>query len=372
MDEHGGSVGTEARTAEAAVRARVGLGVFLGWTLLCLAVSLSRDPNPPFVPPDGATSDLDVFRLVVHRVRDGESFYDATQTEFRSHGYPTRSPFNWRTPCYAWFLGRTTGDELGRWLLMVGVVTVIVLGYRDLVTDCGLVPGSVGGVLLVGATAWGFGGQTFLFTELWAAMLITLSIVSLRRGWTAVGVAAGLVAVFYRELAVPYAAVALGLAAWRGRRREAAAWGLGLLAYAAFFAWHASVIQARLTDADKVLEGGWVRFGGIRFLLETAQTNVFLMPLPLWVTALFLATACLGLAGMRGPSGSLVGLAGLVYLAAYSVVGNPFNFYWGFVDAPLLAIGVAHAPATLRGLIPAAFPRPATLGHRAAGVAVRS
>ncbi len=338
------------------LRARLGLGAFLVWTMLCLTVSLTPDPNPPVVCPEGGINDLETFRIVVSRVRGGESFYDATQDVFRARNYPTRSVFNWRTPFYAWFLGRVTGDQLGRWLLIVGVVLVILLWCRELLSDCGLVWGSVGGLLLVGSMGWAFGDKMFLFTELWAAMLIGLSLAAMRRGWTPVGILAGLAAVFYRELAVPYAVVACGLAAWRGRR-EAITWLVGLLVYVAFMTWHASIIHVRLTEADQMLAGGWVRFGGIRFLLATTQTNLFLMPLPLWVTALFLAGACLGLTSMKGEVGLLAGLTGLAYLGAYSVVGNPFNYYWGFIDAPLLALSVAYAPEALKGLVLRSFPR---------------
>ena len=99
--------------------ARWGLAALVLGTVACLAVAVSNDPNPPFIPPKGATTDVDVFRKVATRVGRGDSFYDATQQEFRAHGYPTRSVFNWRTPIYAWFLGRVTGFDCGRWLLMM-------------------------------------------------------------------------------------------------------------------------------------------------------------------------------------------------------------------------------------------------------------
>jgi hypothetical protein len=203
-------------------------------------------------------------------------------------------------------------------------------------------------------------------------MLIMLSTGALRRGRTALGVGLGVFAVFYRELALPYAVVALAVALWGGRKREAVAWGVGLASFAVFMASHASVVHGRITDADQALEGGWLRLGGVRFLLQTAQTNVFLMPRPIWVTALFLPTSCLGLAAMRGEAGARAGLTGAIYLAAFGVVGNPFNFYWGFVDAPLLAMGVAYAPGALRGLVDDAFPHPAPAAQTLPGATARA
>jgi flagellar biosynthesis protein FliR len=104
---------------------------------------------------------------------------------------------------------------------------------------------------------------------------------------------------------------------------------------------------------------GWVRFGGVRFLLATSQANVFLMGLPLWCTAIYLPTAVLGLAAWRGTTGRRVGLTIGLYLLTFTVVGAPFNFYWGFVFAPLLALGLAQAPNALSRLVEDAFGFPA-------------
>ncbi len=332
-------------------QARVTLAVFAAGVCLCLFTALTPDPDPPFVPPPGTAGDLAIFRRVVNAVGAGESFYDATQREFRAGGYPTRSVFNWRTPCYAWLLGKLTGDDLGRWILVLFVIMGVVMGTRDVIEDCGLLPGSLGAVMLVGSTAWCFGGPTVYFTEVWAGTLILLSLCALRRGRTLAGVWAGIAAVCYRELAVIYALVALTLAYREGRRREAAWWGIGLMVCGALFTVHGLIIHSRLTSDDLAMQGGWVRFGGVRFLLSTAQSNVFLMPRPLWLTALYLPMSCLGLMGMRGESGRRVAWTGLAYLSAFSIVGCPFNFYWGFLTAPLLALGIAFAPGVLASLI---------------------
>jgi hypothetical protein len=192
--------------------------------------------------------------------------------------------------------------------------------------------------------------------ELWAGMLIALSLACCRRGWLAAGVVTGVSALFFRELALPYVVVSFGLAARQGRRREALGWGLGLAAFALFMAVHAHEVLTRLTPSDLAMEGGWVRFGGVRFVLATAQANVFLMALPLWCTALYVPLAALGLASLRGEHGLRVGSTGLLYLAAFAVVGAPFNFYWGFINAPLLALGFARAPTALATLFATAFP----------------
>src|SRR5262249_33693177 len=158
---------------------------------------------------------------------------------------------------------------------------------RDLLSDLPFLPACFGGVLFVGATAWYTGRQTCLFMELWAGTLIALSLACCRRGWLTAGVAAGVAALFFRELALPHVVAVLGRAAWQGRGREALSVGPGLAALALFMAFHAHEVQSRLPPGDLAMEGGWVRFGGIRFVLATSQTNVFLMALPLWCTAIY-------------------------------------------------------------------------------------
>ena len=41
----------------------------------------------------------------------------------------------------------------------------------------------------------------------------------------------------------------------------------------------------------------------------------------------------------------------LAYFALFAVAGLPFNYYWGFVTAPLWALGLAHAADGLLRLI---------------------
>jgi len=58
-----------------------------------------------------------------------------------------------------------------------------------------------------------------------------------------------------------------------------------------------------------------------------------------------------GLAGWRGETGRRCLGTTVAYLAAFAVVGQPFNEYWGLLYAPLLPLGIAQAPAALRDLI---------------------
>jgi hypothetical protein len=201
-------------------------------------------------------------------------------------------------------------------------------------------------------------GDLFVSPGLWAGVFVALSICAYgvgRPGW---GVAAGLLAVFFRDLALPYCVLAAGLAYREKRPRELLAWILGLAAWAAFFAWHAAQVAPRVGPDAQAHHAGWVQFGGLAFVISTVQMNAYLLLLPQWVTALYFAAAMFGFAGWHTAWGQRVGLTVCLFVLAFGCVGHDFNQYWGSLVAPLMCFGVARFPAALRDLSSAALPRP--------------
>ena len=142
--------------------------------------------------------------------------------------------------------------------------------------------------------------------EFWAGTLIALSLAAYGRGWRFVSVICGLAALSLRELTLPFVCVMMVLAYREGHRREALAWLIG----SHCFRWRitASLVYSYKLDHGKRLglEGGWIVFGGWRFVLDTAKMQPLLLIAPPWVTAIILPLALLGLAGWRGPLGSRV------------------------------------------------------------------
>src|SRR5207245_2542855 len=126
---------------------------------------------------------------------------------------------------------------------------------------------------LVGALYWCIDGDAFLSQELWAGILIALSVCLCALDHWRLGLALRLAALFRRELA-------------------------------------------------------------LRFCLG----------------AVYLPPALLGLAGWRGWTGARLALTAGLYIAAFAVVGQSFNDYWGLINAPLLAFGIAAAPEALHHL----------------------
>jgi hypothetical protein len=204
------------------------------------------------------------------------------------------------------------------------------------------------GTFMSGATVMmAFSDEYLYSTELWSGMLIALSVCAYAHGCRSLGVGAGLLALSFRELALPYGIISLALAWRRRQRRESVMWVVGLALFGLFLMRHWIEVAHRVTAADAAHAAGWIRFGGAEFLLATTRANFFLMRLPSWCAAFYLPLALLGAAGCRGELGTRVGLSAWIYAAAFAVVGQPFNFYWGLVSAPLLAFSIAWAPASL-------------------------
>jgi hypothetical protein len=292
-----------------------------------------------------------LFRSVVDRVHAGEGYYDAWGSEVRSLGYPTRSVFNWRLPLFAWLNGKLPGLIWGQSILSLLALATVLMAYWAVRSESGITT-AMGAVVMVGcAFAPCLKPNGFTIADLWAGVLIAFSVCAYAHNWRPLGVAAGLLALFFRELALPYALLCLALACWRRRRGEALAWISGLVVFTIYFGLHALEVARHQEAGDHAHAQSWVRFGGTAFILSTVGFHALLAEFPRWTWALYLPLTVLGLAGWRGEMATRVGVTAGVYLTAFAVIGHPFNDYWGLIDAPLLALGFVRSPASLRDLV---------------------
>lgn len=336
------------------------LALTLAVVTWCLKVALTEDTLPlPRAARQAAgtakrTTETDwvFYRRIVERVHAGENYYDAVQDEFAQPQWdfqPT-SVFNWRTPLYAWLLGSFPVPEWGKGLLTLLALAVMLMAFAVVERELGK-PCAPLALLLIGPFAWCINADVFLFTELWAGTLLTLAVLADALERWPLAVAASLAALLLRELVLPYCLLALALALVRQRRAEVFAWIVGLALFGLFYAYHLQEVSRRIITTDVVQASQWVRFGGTAFVLGTTElSNLFLINAPSWVTALFLPLALLGLAGWPGWTGVRAGLTCAGYLAAFAVIGQPANAYWGLLIAPLLALGLAALPTVARDL----------------------
>ena len=228
---------------------RHGVGIALG-----AAVTLAPTPGGSLAPPVAGPSDVVLYRAEVDRIHDGEGYYQAAAHELTTRGYPTRSVFNWRTPLPIWLLGKLPAVVLGQVLLGGMSLALMLMAFKALAREeeLAVAVASVEGkrgrspfvrrpMPRVGAGLRGIpaGGKRslvgdgslflrralfcpaacalwltgpllltilndlFVMPVLWAGVLIGLSVCAYGLGRPGLGVAFGLAAVFFRELAPP-------------------------------------------------------------------------------------------------------------------------------------------------------------------------
>jgi hypothetical protein len=315
-----------------------------------IGISLSSLRSGFADAPDRGPGDLALYNAEIRRIRAGDTYYQAANAELRQRGYPTRSLFNWRTPLPMALLGKLPHPLWGRLLLGSLALVTIYCSFTLLEREGSVWQGVGCGLLMIGALLPCVLDDLYVAPELWAAVFITLSLCAYERQRPLAGVVLGVTALFFRDLAGLYCLTMGLMALCHFRWKELFAWCLGLVAYAAFFAWHAANIIPLIGPDDLAHRGSWLQLGGLPFVLSICQMNVFLLLSPQWVTALMFTAALVGMAGWNSPAGQRVGIVLCAYLALFAAVGHPFNQYWGSLFAPLLCFGAARFPASLADL----------------------
>ncbi len=323
----------------------------LGFTLFCVALSVSPLASSAASRTTRGVGDVALYWREVARIRAGASYHDAAAAELRVLGYPTRSLFNWRTPLPMWLVAKLQIDLLAQAILASAALATLVLGYTVLDKE-GQRWKSVGAVvLLIGAMLPCVLDGLFIMPVVWSGVLIALSLCVSAIEWRKAGAAVGIAALFFRELAGVYCAAMLVLAVARRRRGEVAVWLAGMVAYAVFFAWHASEVYRRIEHDAVAHQSGWIQFGGAAFVISTFQMNACLLVLPQWFSAVYFPLSMLGFAGWPGRAGERFGFAACAFVLVFAIVGHAFNQYWGSLLAPLACFGFAWAPASITDLL---------------------
>jgi hypothetical protein len=252
---------------------------------------------------------------------------------------------NWRPPVFltvvSWF------PTLGTAQLFLEALTVgaWALAVAWLYRRNGPATAIAGAILLALSLLSIFADRAALSFELCAGMLILISVSTYGLGWRWAGFGVAVLALFVRELSGVYAVVCLVIALRERRWPEVIAWLLALLAYVVFYFWHWSQLSALLGPEDHAAATGWLQFGGLVFVLRTAAFNGVLLALPYWVAALVLVAGLVGLTRTPRAFATVV-----LYVLLFLFYGRPENNYWGALYAPLIAVGLASAPAVLVGI----------------------
>ena len=316
---------------------------------LLIPIGLSYISPPPRHAGDG---DLALYQRIVQTMRDGGAYYPTAHQQLRDGGYATRPVFAWRTPAYFSLLARLPSTAaakimMGELAVLAGIMSWLLLrrdDYRLALIAAPLL------LLSLGTASFDIG---VFYSEYPTGMLMLMSAAAFGLGWRRSGMAAAIVALFLRELAAPYILVCLALS-WRERRwREVAVWLGAIAAYAAYFLWHAAMVNAQLGPADFAWPEGWIAFGGARFVLSTVGHNGLFFPAPLWLAALILPLGILGL--LAWPGDERIALTVFAYLVSFAIVGKPPNHYWGELYMPMLTLALPWAIPAIVDLVRAAL-----------------
>ena len=338
-------------------QARSGLAVLAVLVLASWLALLS--PSPPSVSHDPAAraddqADVVLYQGIVEGVRHGGAYYSVAADSLRSGGYPLRPFVTFRLPTLAVVQAALPGWAVLAALWWLAASVVVAWWIRLLPAFSRRPPRLVAMALLAGGMMAFVQPELVGFHEIWAGLLVALSLARRwQRRWGEAA-ALALMAVLIRETAALYVAVMLVLAWREGEQREALGWAAVLTVLAVAVGLHAHAV-AQVVRASDPASPGWAGMLGFGFFVRTMTLSTALALAPVWLGATLVAMALAGWASWREP----LAVRALATFAAYalllSVFGRTDTFYWGLLVAPTLLVGLAFAIDGVRDLVTAAL-----------------
>jgi hypothetical protein len=169
-------------------------------------------------------TDLGLYEKIVAGVKGGDNYYTAATDAMRAGGYPLRPFVTVRMPGLAVVLAALPGWASRLLLLALAVLTGGLWFARLRAALPRLAPRIVAFLLLLGSLLAFLQPGLVAFHEIWAGLLVALSLALWRPGRWVEPVAVALAAMLIRETAALYVVIMAALA-WRdGARREALGW----------------------------------------------------------------------------------------------------------------------------------------------------
>jgi hypothetical protein len=322
--------------------------------VVVVAIRAQESVPPPSRDTAAHIGDTNLQLRTIERIRAGEPYYAAVGAELRKHHYPTIPIVNWRTPLHYEAVAALSVERAGI-VLSALAITVIVTGVL-VYARCSATKTIASALFLLGAMAASLiarpGGV--VFPENWAGVIIALSLNAYVAKQWLIGAALGVLAVFVRELAAPYALVC-GLLSFRARRRhESVLWVIGVIVYAVYYAAHAAAASAAIQPGDFSRDDSYIRWLGLPFVLSTLYMYGLLTPLPPVMTSIASGFGLAAVWAQSAPEQLKASL--LLYFVLFCAVGQPFDFYWGYVTCAIWGHAFIHGAEGVRALVLAALP----------------
>lgn len=327
-------------------------------TQLEIPVTPSADADPVQVAAERAErmaeaetrdTDLQLYDAIAERVRAGENYYEVAVEEQRARDFPVRPGLAVRLPTLAFITA-----VIGQWgLLALGIVLVLgtMVAWHYRLRDMPGGPGRLRYItllLVIGCVA-GMKPQYLVLHEVWAGLLIALSLGLYRPhrwGWA---ILAAAMALAIRELALPFVMLMMVIAWMRGNRGETAAWFGLIVLFGLGLAVHLLQV-AEVTSAADPASPSWLALRGLGGWTSNIVLSSPLYLLPGWLAAPLALLPLLGWAGWRSWFGFTGFLLCLGYGVAFMIAGRDNNFYWALVVMPVWFVGLAYVPRAVASL----------------------
>lgn len=317
-------------------------------TLVLLgAAALATDPRMNV----DAGADLMLRQAVIDGVRSGGDYYTVAADALRSGGHgllpfaaslPTLTVIAAHTPLFAL--------RIMAWALAIAVA----LAWHKRLSPA--LAGGTGQVaaslLLIGGMTALIGSEATIMPEIWAGLLIALSLALRGGGRVIEAIAIGLAAALLREIAGLYLLLMAALA-WRdGERREAAGWLCAVGIFAAVLGFHLHAAHRTGWPIDAAPPWHMPEPG---FALGALASSSALAALPLALGASLAVLAVAGWSAWRDPlavrtAATLAGFLALIAIFAPAGDGD-----WALLVAPVSLIGLVFAADAVRDLVTAAL-----------------
>ena len=309
--------------------------------------------------------DLALYDRAITRIRHGENYYSFIVSEHRQAFYPVRPGLAVRLPTLAYLdaaMG-VDGDAAAPVAMAAALALMcgVIFAWWQRLGDeaCSAKQRVYGTVLMFLAGSLGLNRYFFVLHELWAGMLIALSL-GLHRPdkgkWLGAWAAAAL-ALAIREHTLPYVMLMAAMAAWRGwgegdarARAECAAWGALIVAFVAAMAVHLHLIAAQALPTDPI-GPSWLAMRGLGGWLSNVALSSNLRFLPHWLAGPAVVAMVLGWAGWKSRASDTATLLFMGYGVLFMVAGRNDNYYWGAIIAPAMFIGFAFLPMAAQSLL---------------------
>jgi hypothetical protein len=311
--------------------------------LLLVALGLMTGAARERAGPASGPTDLGLYAYAASAAAHPSTYYAQVIAEQRRQGYELKPFLVVRPPALSFLLAALKTEALRRLAIVALALASLAAWWirlgREAVEP---LPRAFDVIALLTGVLPAISPQAPYLHEVWAGVLISLSLALRREDRFGLAVAVGLAAALIRELAAPYLVVMAAMALVERRWREAGAWTLALALFGAALGLHAQLVDALVLPSDPA-GAGWVKLSGWPFVLHAAQWNAVLAVAPAWLSALVVPVALAGAALWQGALGRRLAAVLCAYAVAFAVIGRPENFYWGLVFAPLLPLGFARA-----------------------------